>query len=54
MIDNIKKTYKILEENEKEYLLLKAGDHLLTKTGPYKVGKSIKCKKTKTKLINCL
>ena len=49
VIDNIKKTNKILEEEKKEYLLLKEGDHLLTKTGRYKLGKSIKCRKTKLK-----
>ena len=49
VIDNTKKTYKILEKEEKDYLLFKEGDHLLTKTGPYKVEKSIKCRKTKVK-----
>jgi len=49
VIDNIKKTNKILEKDEKDYSLLKEGDHLLTKTGPYKVGKSTKCLKTKVK-----
>ena len=49
VIEIIKKTYRILEDDEKEYLILKEGDHLLTKEGPYKLGKSIKYIKTKVK-----
>ena len=54
IIDNTKKTYKILEKEEKDYLLFKEGDHLLTKTGPYKVGNLLNVAKLKLKLINYL
>ena len=49
VIENIKKTYKIIDEDKKDYLLLNEGDYFLAKISPYKIRKSIKCRKTKVK-----
>ena len=49
VLDNINKVYKFDEEINKDYYLLKEGDHLKTKNNPYKKGKVIKCIKTKFK-----
>jgi len=49
VIENINKTFKINEDVNKEFYVLKEGDHLLSKNGAYKNGKIIKCGKTKYK-----
>ena len=49
VVDNIKKVFKFNEEKNKEYYLLKEGDHLISKNGPFKKGKVIKCRRTKYK-----
>lgn len=47
--ENIKKTYKILGIEDNDFLILKIGDHLLSNGGPYKIEKTIKCRRTKFK-----
>ena len=49
VINNIKKNYKNVLDEEKDNYILNIGDHLITLGGPYKIGKNIKCRKTKFK-----
>ena len=49
VIEKIKQIYKIDLEINNNYYILNEGDHLLTKNGPYRKGKVIKCRKTKYK-----
>ena len=49
VIEKIKQIYKIDLEINTNYYILNEGDHLLTKNGPYRKGKVIKCRKTKYK-----
>ena len=51
VINNIKKTYHILDKNEDNNFTLKTYDHLITKGNPYKIGKILKYRKSKLKLL---
>jgi hypothetical protein len=49
VIDNIKNKYKWLEREEDQNYVINIGDHLITKGVPYKLGKTLKNRKTKFK-----
>ena len=49
VINNIKKKYKTVLDEEKDNYILNICDHLITLGGPFKMGKNIKCRKTKFK-----
>lgn len=49
VISNIKNKYDICEKDDDKNYIIKVGDHLITKGAPYKLGKTLKIKKTKFK-----
>ena len=49
VIDNIKNKYKWLEREEDQNYVINIGDHLITKGAPFKLGKTLKSRKTKFK-----